>query len=475
MNRKLNIDLVLSADDGDPLRHTSPFSPLSLAILAASSPGHNYRIIDMLCENLEMDPLTDLAGISIRVSAERTAFRIADEYRRLGIKVILGGPQASANPFESLKHADAVAVGEGEKLWQVILDDFVNDRLRDFYVCSPEKFKGNGYRTFELDSLPGLSGLPLPRRDLFKKKYTFDMVYASRGCAINCDFCSVPGMFGTKYRFRPEEEVVNEIRTLKGYFYLIDDTVFGRPSTFDYYLSLYNKIARTGRPRYWIGQANLDASAHEKGREVIKKASDAGLIYLAIGMESIDKEVLRKSGSISKMGIGKDEDLLSRMKQNLQFIQRKGILVSGWFAIGYEDDDLETYRRTYEFCREMKIMPVFTPVHALMGTRLYERLKSKGALRDSSVNITNVNHPGISNGQALDALEEVAAKGYSLKEILRRTFHYGSILIKNRNLPGEIIHKTIFALITQLRLKQIVHQENRKLRDKIQSGTLKDA
>jgi hypothetical protein len=96
-------------------------------------------------------------------------------------------------------------------------------------------------------------------------------------------------------------------------------------------------------------------------------------------------------------------------------------------------------------------------------------------LRDSSVNITNVNHPGISNGQALDALEEVAAKGYSLKEILRRTFHYGSILIKNRNLPGEIIHKTIFALITQLRLKQIVHQENRKLRDKIQSGTLKDA
>ncbi|MBM3436679.1 MAG: radical SAM protein, partial [Bacteroidetes bacterium] len=345
MNRKLNINLILSADENDPLRHKDPFMPLSLAILASVAPGHNYRFTDMLWEKHDFGNSADLAGISVRMSAEQTAFRLADEYRKRGIKVILGGPQVSSNPFESLEHADAVAVGEGEMLWPVILEDFMNDCLRDFYVCAPETFSANGYRIFQLDMLPGLDRLPVARRDLFRRKYTFDMIFASRGCAINCDFCSVPGLFGSGYRFRPEDEVISEISRLRRYFYLIDDTVFGRVSTYDYYLSLYTKMAKLKKIPYWIGQANLDAASNPKGREVIRKASDAGLIYLAMGMESVNMEVLKRSGSFPKMGISKDEDTISRMKEHIRFIQDQGILISGWFAIGYEGDDRETYRQ----------------------------------------------------------------------------------------------------------------------------------
>ncbi len=470
MNRKFNIKLILSADEQDPLRKKDPFMPLSLAILASVAPEHNYEFIDMLWDHpgsIYTKP-ADLVGISFRMSAETTAFQIADEFKKRGIKVIIGGPQASANPYESLAHADAVAIGEGEKLWPVILEDFYNNQLKEFYVCSPGKFESNGHSVFQLKRLPDLKGLPVPKRNLFKRKYTFDMVFASRGCPINCDFCSVTTLFGSKYRLRPVEEVINEIKTFKGYYYLIDDTVFGRPNTYSYYLELYEKISQLKKIKFWTGQANLDAAANEKGQKVIIKAVDAGFLYAAIGMESINPVVLKKSGCFSKMGLKKDDDVILQMKKNIQFIQEQGILISAWFAIGYEDDDIDTYYRTYEFCKELNLMPVFTPVRALQGTKLYNRVLQENKMQNNNTNVSNITHPEITNEQVVEALDYVVTKGYSLLQILKRTLFYAKKIAGNKkNSIGDVIHKTIFAFITQIRIGKITRMETEKLKNKI--------
>jgi radical SAM superfamily enzyme YgiQ (UPF0313 family) len=468
MNRILNIKLILSADEHDSLRRKDPFMPLSLAILASVAPEHNYSFTDMLRDDLDIEEPADIVGISVRVSAEKTAFSIADKYRAKGITVVMGGPQVSSNPFEALKHADVITRGEGERLWPVILSDFQKNQLKEFYVCSPGVFDAKGHSVFQLDQLPELKDMPVPRRDLFKQKYTFDMVFAARGCPINCDFCSVSKLFGRTYRFKPVEDVVKEIESFKGYYYLIDDTVFGRPSTYDYYLSLYDTIAQLKKIRYWTGQANLDAASNEKGKEVIRKAVKAGFVYTAIGMESINAEVLKKSGSFSKMGIQKDEDVIARMKENIRFIQDQGILISAWFAIGYEDDDVDTYYRTYEFCKEMNLMPVFTPVKALMGTDLYQRLLGENKLQDGSSNLTNVPHHTMTNEQVMDALDKTTRKGYSLLSILRRTVFYARKFAGHKgNSINDVIHKTIFTFVTQRRMGQIVKLENVRLRKKI--------
>jgi radical SAM superfamily enzyme YgiQ (UPF0313 family) len=472
MKKTLNITLILSADEHDPLRKKDPFMPLSLAILASVAPEHNYRLIDLLWDNLNLDEPADIVGISVRMSAEKAAFRIADMYRKKGVSVVMGGPQPFSNPFEALDHSDAVAIGEGEQLWPVILQDFLGQGLKNFYVCSPRSFEAPGHSVFQLEKLPSLNNLPVPRRDLFKRKYTFDLVFAARGCPINCDFCSVSGLFGTEYRMRPIDDVVNEIRSFKKYYYLIDDTVFGRKNTYSYYLNLYDRIAKLKKIRYWTGQANLDAASNETGREVIKKAIYSGLVYTTIGMESINVSVLKKSGSFSKMGIGQNDDVIEKMKQNIRFIQDQGILISAWFAIGYEDDDLDTYYSTHQLCKEMNLMPVFTPVNALKGTGLYSRLEREHKLQDTDANLTNVYHPSMGNEAVLAALDYTASKGYSFGNIIKRTLFYARKITSNKNNSvNDIIHKTIFVFATQIKMRRIVLSENERLRRKINLTT----
>jgi radical SAM superfamily enzyme YgiQ (UPF0313 family) len=385
-------------------------------------------------------------GISVRSTAQERAFEIADEFRKRGRTVVLGGPQVSAIAREARQHADAVAVGEGESLWPVIVADAARGELRDYYVCSPEPFlPGQGQTVYQDFSFPDLSASISPKRHLYRRKYTFDTVYAMRGCPIDCDFCAVSRLFGTTYRQRPVEDVVSEIGTFRRYYYLLDDTVFGRPSTYDYYLDLYDRIASLSRTRYFTGQANLDAASDEKGREVIRRAARAGFLYAAVGIESINPATLEASGAIRKLGVRSTDEVLERMRENIRFIQDQGIIISGWFVVGYPQDTVETFYRTFEFCREMNLLPAIFHVRAIPGTRLYDRLASEGKLDTSR--LMNTGHPSIRDEDILDALAHVIRKGYSLGEIVRRSLFYAGRFKRDR------IHKTIFSFVTQRKLR----------------------
>lgn len=442
----MKIKLIIAASESEPIYKHNPLMPLSLPLLAAYAPEHEYSIIDCMAgESIDFEEPADLVGISVRYLSEEQAYLIADEFRRRQIPVVLGGPQVSAKPFEAIKHADSVVVGEGEQLWPVLLNDFAQNNLKQFYVCSPKPFSADGYTLYQINSYLDLGNVRVPLRHLVKRKCVFDTVFSSRGCPIDCDFCAVSSLFGKAFRLRPIKDVVAEIKTFKRYYYLIDDTVFGKPATYDYYIDLYDTIARLKKKRYWIGQANLDAAADKKGQEVIKKAREAGLIYTSIGIESINPAVLEKSGAIRKMGVGSANNILDKIREHIRFIQELGIIVSGWFVLGYEEDTIDTYYRTYEFCKEMNILPAILPVNALPGTHLYKRIINEGKL--TKTRFTNIHHPDLTDDEIFRALKYIIRNGYSFKNNLKRTAFYLPRFKTDR------IHKTIFLAVLQSQFK----------------------
>ncbi len=464
----MRIKLILAAGDVDPLATNNQFKPLALSILAGLAPEHDYEMVDMLKRGtkINFNKPADLVGISVRASSERRAFMIADKFREKNIPVVLGGPQVSLKPFESLKHADAVVVGEAECLWNVLLEDLQKNSLKKLYVCTPKEFDAKGLPAYVLRKLPSLEAMKKPlRKKVFHDKYRFDMVYASRGCPVQCEFCVVSDLFGKKTRMRPVDEVINEIRELNRHFYLIDDNVFGRPDTYDYYLELYQKISAIDKKYFWAGQANLSAVSSEKGREVIKKSANSGLVYVAVGLESLNQKVLEKSGSAKKLGFDNDKDIISKMKERIAFLQDYGLVVSGWFVIGYEDDTIESYYKALEFCKEAHIIPHIVPVTALPDSRLYKRLEKEGRLQDGEKNVSNIYHPSMSNKQILKALSDIKKDGFSYKQRIKRLsywisrFHDESI--------HHRIHRTVFSFFTQQKLARLASFEYKYFKSKV--------
>jgi hypothetical protein len=162
-------------------------------------------------------------------------------------------------------------------------------------------------------------------------------------------------------------------------------------------------------------------------------------------MESINPATLEKSGAIKKMGFAKDGSALDAMKDRIRFIQDQGVIISGWFVLGYDDDTIDTYYRTLDFCLEMNIIPVIFPVTALPGTRLYERLRAENKLDETR--LVNYRNPRISDDDIYTALKHITKKGFSPGQIARNIGHYFPRFGSDR------IHKTIFALVLQTKLK----------------------
>jgi radical SAM superfamily enzyme YgiQ (UPF0313 family) len=89
------------------------------------------------------------------------AYRMADAVRAAGVPVVMGGPHVTEVPDEALgrdggpRHANAVALGEADETWPLIVADAARGQLKDVY--EPERdAKG-------LDRKPNLQPYPLIR------------------------------------------------------------------------------------------------------------------------------------------------------------------------------------------------------------------------------------------------------------------------------------------------------------------------
>ncbi len=273
----------------------------------------------------------DLVGITAKTLAIETAERYANLAHAAGVQtVVVGGSHATLLPEDVARWADVVVTGEAYRTWPKIIEDFQNDRLQP------------RYNDTEWADLTGVA--PLTDRVIAQvnesHRYWSPMLEITRGCPRNCSFCTAIRVSGQKMRFRPVEEIVEEIERRKiDRFFLTDDN-FGLAFAIDpeYCEKLFLALEKLPL-RGWTTQAEMMVAQYP---ELLKLARRAHLDKFFIGFESINPDNRRELG-------GKSKGLTSQYQEAIKAIHQQGIGVVGLFVFGFDEDTPQVMWDTWEF------------------------------------------------------------------------------------------------------------------------------
>lgn len=334
------------------------WKPLSLMVLAGLTPPEwEISIVD---ENLGAPdypsmPRPDLVGITAFTSQANRAYEVAVHFRRLGVPVVMGGIHATMCLDEVMERVDSVVTGEAEGIWPQVLEDTRHGSLK-------RRYDGG---------LADMNDVPLARHDLLATGYAFGAVQTTRGCPLNCSFCSVTTFNGAQYRQRPIPDVVREFQSVREKRVLVvDDNLIGtRRDHIARAKDLFRAMAQANLRKKWIAQTTINFADDE---ELLALAARAGCSGVFIGFESPTPEGLRELGK--KFNLLESRDFRASVRR----IQRHRILVVGSFIIGLDIDEPGIGRRIAEAASQYGVdnlnVLFLTP---LPGTRLWDQMKSQ--------------------------------------------------------------------------------------------------
>jgi radical SAM superfamily enzyme YgiQ (UPF0313 family) len=386
------------------------WKPLSLMVLAGLTPPEwDISIVD---ENLGAPdyaamPRPDLVGITAFASQANRAYEVAAQFGHLGVPVVMGGIHATTCVDEVMERVDAVVTGEAEAIWPQVLDDARQGNLRRRY---------DGGRC-------ALNGVPPARHDLLPTGYALGAIQTTRGCPLNCSFCSVTTFNGAQYRQRPIADVVQEFRLIRENGVLVvDDNLIGtRPEHVARAKDLFRAVAQANLRKEWIAQVTINFADDE---ELMTLAAKAGCRGVFIGFESPTPEGLRELGKKFNLRGGRD------FPASVRRIQQHNILVVGSFVMGLDLDEPGIGRRIAETASRYGVDNLnalfLTP---LPGTRLWDQMKAENRIaldrfpedwRHYTLTFPVARYKHLSMDDAIEEMRACNGDFYSLPRIMRR-------------------------------------------------------
>lgn len=401
------------------------FPPIGLAYVAAvlEKNGHTVSIIDAPTEgwrNLEEAGAStyrvglndqqiamrlsqwkpDVVGIEIPFSGwSRTAFAAATTAKNVNrdVVVYLDGLHPSAMPKECLSNPDTdfVVIGERENTALELVNG-LEQGLGDF-----SKVKGLGFVkndepviTAQRPVIEDLDSLPFPARHLLPLDvYTeavrenplrneiykpMTIMITSRGCPFNCVFCSNCTVWGKRWRARSPENVVAEIEHVVKEYGLEQIDFYDDNMTLDRKRmeGICDLITKRHVQVEWFTPNGIRADTLDEA--LLRKMKRAGCKAIRLAPESGVQRVVNEI-------VEKNLDLKA-VEQAVVASKKVGIKVGLFFVIGLigetKADIEETIRFAYKLRRlgaESFIFSIATPIY---GTRLYEKAKQGGFLRE---------------------------------------------------------------------------------------------
>jgi radical SAM superfamily enzyme YgiQ (UPF0313 family) len=367
-------------------------------------PGHEVLLVDGNAHAMNEEELVSyvkeqgigLVGIGAMTRMVAKAYRMADALRAAGVLVVMGGPHVTECPDEALgrdggqRHADAVALGEADETWPLMVADAARGQLKDIYIPEPDEkgvarkpslqpYPSIPWETLQLDQF---NIVPKVLRPLLKRTNSgwnsFHMIpiETGRGCPYGCEFCTVTGFFGDSIRFRSNECVVDELLRLKararrdggqvGVFFIDDNLAINVKRT----KSLLRAMIAADAKVHWVAQISANLL---KDEELLDLIAESGGRWIFIGMESIDP--------VNMADVNKNFSKPGEYGAVLGRLAERNIYAITSFIFGMDNDTPGVAARTVAEIESWPPgLPVFGQLTPFPATPLYDRLQKAGRL-----------------------------------------------------------------------------------------------
>jgi radical SAM superfamily enzyme YgiQ (UPF0313 family) len=264
---------------------------------------------------------------------------------------------------------------------------------------------------------------PAARHDLLATGYQLGAIQTSRGCPLNCSFCSVSAFNGRSYRRRAIADVVSEFKLIREKLVLVvDDNLIGtRHDHIARAKDLFRAMIEAKLGKQWIGQATINMADDE---ELLRLARRSGCAGVFIGFESATEEGLIEVHK--KYNIQKQRDFGASVRR----IQRHGISVLGSFIMGLDVDRPGIGRQIAatadRYGVDLVNAMVLTP---LPGTDLWAKMEKEGRIAADrfpedwkwyTLTLPVGRYRHLSMDEIMEELDSCTRTFYSLTGIMRR-------------------------------------------------------
>jgi radical SAM superfamily enzyme YgiQ (UPF0313 family) len=329
------------------------FQQITMPYLAALvPPDWEVLHIDEAVSPVDVTLKVDMVGITFHTPSAVHVYDLAAQFRRRGIPVVLGGPHVTLVPDEAQAHADVIFVGEAEEHWPQFLRDFETGQYaRRYRSCVP----------------PTLENAPMARKELFQRRdYTGGRLFATRGCAHGCDFCTVAVMYQRKVRKRPIAAVAAEYASFPGKVIIFWDDNLANDR--EYAKALFRAIEPY--QKWWSSQASIQAGEDD---EFLEWAARSGCKQLFIGLESISQASMNE--------VHKRFNRVEAYARVIERIHAHGIAVQAGIVFGFDSDTEAIFGETLDFLEATGVQnATFNILTPYPGTQLYQRLEAEGRI-----------------------------------------------------------------------------------------------
>jgi len=411
------------------------FPPLGLLTVAAMLPGEwEKKLVDMNATRLTDSDIkwADYVFISAMVVQRDSVKEVISRCRKLNARIVAGGPLFTTG-YEEFDGVDHFVLGEAEVTLAPFLADLEKGQARHIYAS---------------DERPDITKTPIPLWSLINmKNYSSMNVQYSRGCPFNCEFCDIIILNGRKPRTKDKEQVLAELETLhqkdwRGAVFIVDDNFIANKNKLKSEIlpAVIEWRKQKSYPFDLFTEASIDLADDEKLMELMV---EAGFNMVFVGIETPNEESLIECAKSQNQ----NRDLVASVRK----IQNHGLEVQGGFIVGFDSDPLAIFKNQIDFIQKSGIVTAMVGLlNAPPGTRLYQRLKKENRLvkaytgnnTDCSLNfIPKMNYEVLINGY-----KHILSTIYSPKYYYARV----RVLLREYNPQGKISSRLQFHHIQAL-------------------------